>query len=275
MIQLSVTTPVVAGRIETAEAALWTSLVAGLAAIPGNPYEASMAQFGPIIALRCPAQPHHSFVNRILGAGPIGGTPLNGAIHFVREAGVACRIDVSPFAVCRSLLRHLAREGFHLYGFQMALYMELDATFSINPVPNVTVHLAETEAAQELAATTHRAALDLPENEIPWLDDSLRVTAQHPDWRTYVAYVDDIPAGVAQLHISGGVGTLSVAKMLPYYRDCGVQAVLVQHRIADAAAAGCNLVCAQVGAGTIAQRTLERAGLRIAYTKGEFYDRLP
>jgi len=42
---------------------------------------------------------------------------------------------------------------------------------------------------------------------------------------------------------------------------------LIQQRIVDAAHAGCTLVVTQTRAGTTSQRNMERAGLRVAYTK--------
>jgi hypothetical protein len=44
--------------------------------------------------------------------------------------------------------------------------------------------------------------------------------------------------------------------------------------MADAADAGCDLIAAQTGNGTASQRNMERLGMRVAYTKAEFYRRL-
>ncbi len=46
-----------------------------------------------------------------------------------------------------------------------------------------------------------------------------------------------------------------------------MQTALIAVRIAEAEAAGCDLVCSQAAFGSPSQRNLERAGLSVAYTK--------
>jgi hypothetical protein len=46
-----------------------------------------------------------------------------------------------------------------------------------------------------------------------------------------------------------------------------VQTALIARRIADAEAAGAELICSGATLGSASQRNLERAGLKLAYTK--------
>jgi hypothetical protein len=46
-----------------------------------------------------------------------------------------------------------------------------------------------------------------------------------------------------------------------------VQTALIRHRMAVAAAEGADLVVGQTAVGSGSQRTMERCGLRVAYTK--------
>jgi hypothetical protein len=46
-----------------------------------------------------------------------------------------------------------------------------------------------------------------------------------------------------------------------------VQGALVRHRIDAAAQAGCDLIVGHTATGSGSQRTMERNGLRLAYTK--------
>jgi len=50
-------------------------------------------------------------------------------------------------------------------------------------------------------------------------------------------------------------------------RGGGLQSALIRARISAAAAAGSEIVCSGASWASQSQRNLERAGLRIAYTK--------
>jgi hypothetical protein len=69
------------------------------------------------------------------------------------------------------------------------------------------------------------------------------------------------------LRTGGGVGLLANSATVPAFRQRGCQTALIRRRLADAAEQGCELVAAQCAFGGASQRNLERAGLRIAYTK--------
>jgi ribosomal protein S18 acetylase RimI-like enzyme len=86
-------------------------------------------------------------------------------------------------------------------------------------------------------------------------------------WRLYLARVDGEPAGAAVLTVGDGIGYLANASTLPEYRRRGVQTALIARRLADASAAGVELVCSGTAFGSPSQRNLERAGLHVAYTK--------
>jgi ribosomal protein S18 acetylase RimI-like enzyme len=86
-------------------------------------------------------------------------------------------------------------------------------------------------------------------------------------WKLYLARVDGVPAGAALLALDDDLGYLANASTLPDFRRRGVQTALIASRIADAEAAGCEVVASQAEFGSASQRNLERSGLRVAYTK--------
>lgn len=260
-----------ARRLEESEAAHWASLMEGLAALPGNPYQPQVRRFGRLVALACPGMAQRSFVNRIFGAGDGDEESLQEAVAWMRSLGVPVRIDICPVLPHEMLVRQLAREGFSALGFQMALY----GTPGVQ-VPPSGVELRRAETSADFAFVEKAMPVAFEETDptwLRWLTDSTRVTLTRPDWRTYIAYVDGEPAGFGQLHMANGVGSLALAGTLKEFRGRGVQTALILRRIADAAAAGCDLIATQTGNGTASQRNMERLGLRVAYTKAEFYQR--
>ena len=91
--------------------------------------------------------------------------------------------------------------------------------------------------------------------------------AQLADATFYAASVDGHDAAVGVLSVRDGIGYLANASTVERFRRRGCQTALVARRIADAASAGCELVTALTEFGSASQRTLERCGLRLAYTK--------
>jgi ribosomal protein S18 acetylase RimI-like enzyme len=78
--------------------------------------------------------------------------------------------------------------------------------------------------------------------------------------------VDGVAAAAGAL-VLGEVANLANASTLPQFRGRGLQSALIRARMAAAAAAGADLVCAGASWASQSQRNLERAGLRIASTK--------
>lgn len=263
-----VTDALLAQRVEEAEANDWAAFVEALAAMPGNPYGAEDRRFGAVVALAVPGMNLRRLPNRILLAGPGDEEHLDEAIAFLRGKGVApIRIDVSPFAQNAAFLQRLAERRFRHTGFQVALCGAPDQIRSAQPAA-VEIRIAETEEDIEWLAWLNPRVFELsgPTWE-RWMGDETRTTAHHPQWRSYIAYIDGERAAGAQLRIDGGVGSLWNAGTLPQFRGRGAQSALIARRAADALAAGCDLLVTQTEVGTVSQCNMERAGLRIAYTK--------
>lgn len=264
-----VTDALLAQRVEEAEANDWAAFVEGLAAMPGNPYGAEVRRFGEVIALAVPGMHLRRLPNRIMLAGPGAADHLDQAIAFLRGKSVSpIRVDVSPFAQNGAFLQGLAERGFRQTGFAMALYGAPDQIGRRGAPEGVEVRLAETAEDIEWLAWLNPLVFELsgPTWE-RWMGDEMRTTARHPQWRSYIAYVDGQRAAGAQLRIDGGVGSLWSAGTLPTYRGRGAQSALIARRAADAAAAGCDLLVTQTEVGSVSQCNMERAGLRIAYAK--------
>ncbi|MFZ5817785.1 MAG: GNAT family N-acetyltransferase [Bacillota bacterium] len=264
-----------AERLEASEAAHWGSLMEGLRTVGG--YDPDLRRFGPITALTCRAMAERSFVNRLMGVRERALQELSAAADWFRERGVVCRVDLCPLLAGEETLAHLRKLGFVVEGFQMALFSEV--RWVARPgrrtlPPGVEIRLAQSQADLEFAARAMPVAFDSTgEPWLTWLTDSMRASFTRPDWRTYVALVDGEYAGFGQLHLADGVGSLALAGTLPQFRGRGVQTALIHRRIDEAAEAGCDLIAAQTGNGTVSQWNMERVGMRIAYTKAEFYRR--
>lgn len=258
-------------RVEAAEANFWAAMMDGMSRLPGNPYRMEVRRFGSVVAMACPGMPSSGLTNRIMLAGPGQEAELAEAVAFMTGKGIRCRIDVTPFHQNGDFLKHLAREGFYHLGFQMALYGEA-VPFVPERTPGVELKVCESADDVETAAQLYPLGFEMTGAWVGFMSDSVRAVAGLPGWTIYLALVDGEPAGTGLLYQAERAGVLAGAATLPYFRGRGAQKALIHRRIADAAAAGCDLICSQTGNGTVSQNNMEKAGLRIAYTKAEFYN---
>lgn len=260
----------VASRTETAETNTWRAMLRALAEIPGNPWGAQWAEYGRVTALcvqKFAAQ--SSLGNRVMGAGPGDEADLALALGFLSARISRLRVDVSPLHTNRFFLDHLHGLGFKMRGFQAALFREA-APVEFRAPPDVEVIRVASEQDAALVANIYPIGFELP----GWVDfsrDLVSAIWRRPEWRVYLALVDGAPAGMATLHMEAGVGCLESACTLPQFRRRGVQTSMIQRRIADAHDAGCDLIVSQTASGSVSQNNMEHCGLRIAYSKAEFY----
>ena len=83
----------------------------------------------------------------------------------------------------------------------------------------------------------------------------------------YAAWRDGIIAGGASFHLSGGVAQLTGAATAPAHRRRGIQAALLSARLADAAAAGCDIAVVTTQPGSKSQQNVQRRGFDLLYTR--------
>lgn len=260
-----------AARIERAETATYIALLGAVAELPGNLWGAEWRRFGQVTALCLRNFANHSSLNnRVMGAGPGDEAELEQALAFLGQRVARMRVDVSPLHSNRLFLDHLHALQFKMRGFQVAIYGEAVPAATEPPPASIEIRRVANEQDAAAVAAIYPVGFDLPD----WVDysrDLIHATWHRPEWRVYLALVDGEPAALATLHMADGVGCLESACTLPAFRGRGIQSALIRRRIADAAAAGCDLIISQTGNGTVSQQNMERCGLRIAYSKAEFY----
>jgi GNAT superfamily N-acetyltransferase len=74
-------------------------------------------------------------------------------------------------------------------------------------------------------------------------------------------------AGGGSLYLHDGVALLCGAATLPAHRRRGVQAALLQARLAHARAMGCELAVVTTQPGSKSQQNVQRAGFELIYSR--------
>jgi GNAT superfamily N-acetyltransferase len=83
----------------------------------------------------------------------------------------------------------------------------------------------------------------------------------------YAAWRDGVIAGGASFRIAEGIAQFSGAATAPAHRRRGIQTALLSARLADAAAAGCDIAVVTTQPGSKSQQNAQRRGFDLLYTR--------
>ena len=83
----------------------------------------------------------------------------------------------------------------------------------------------------------------------------------------YIALRDGVIAGAASFRVADGIAQLTGAATAPAHRRRGVQTALLPTRLADAAAAGCDIAVVTTQPGSKSQQNMQRHGFDLLYTR--------
>ncbi len=214
--------------------------------------------------------------NKVAGLG-FGGAPDAAGLGEIERAFAACgapvQIELAHLADS-AIGAALTGRGYRLVSFENVLGLALrDGTERITP-PGVEVRPSSEE---ELG---------------PWLDVVIDAVA-HPDTQgvpsheefpreavdaaerdmvaagvvRYAALRDGVIAGGASFRIAEGIAQLTGAATAPAHRRCGIQTALLAARLADAAAADCDVAVVTTQPGSKSQQNVQRQGFDLLYTR--------
>jgi GNAT superfamily N-acetyltransferase len=85
--------------------------------------------------------------------------------------------------------------------------------------------------------------------------------------RPYAAWRGGALAGGGSMCIDGGIAQLTGAATVPAHRRRGVQTALLAARLADAAAAGCDVAVVTTQPASKSQENVQRRGFELLYTR--------
>lgn len=256
-------TPGLAERIEIALRATGESRARHLLAVPGNPLGIESRTFGDVEAtvVREPVW-YYGYFGGLRGVRRGLERELAEALAWLRAERQPARVALSPLETDARLMARLFELGLRPASFMSVLY----GPGRIDDVP-LPPGVVVWEARDAYLASR---LLGAPPEQQAALEPVQR--AEFRDWRGYVAEVDGQLAARAALLIGDGFGSLAAGDTDERLRGRGAQSALLRRRMADTLAAGCDLVVSTAAAGSISQRNMERAGLRLAYTQTVWSD---
>lgn len=261
-----------AGRIERAEA----QLVAA-SSDAGRRRRGDATGFATPVAggIASFAEPQSPF-NKIAGLG-FAGVPDAATLDAIERAFAAC---MTPVQVELASLADpavgelLTGRGYRLMSFENVLGRTLDGIAEQAQVSGVDVRPVgagefeawlDIDAEASLVADTQGIAAheEFPRDVIVNATRDMAAAGA----RQYFGLRDGVFAGGGSMRLAGGVAQLTGAATLPAHRRHGVQTALLAARLADAAAAGCDIAVVTTQPGSKSQQNVQRQGFHLLYTR--------
>ncbi|MGE6537971.1 GNAT family N-acetyltransferase [Bacillus luti] len=251
-----------ASEIENAEIDMLSSRLEALQEINGNPMQVQMKKFGSATA----------FSSKVI-AGPAFNTvkgitnrnQIDEIISYYQSLQIPCRFEITPAQGTAELFQNLSQKSFYQSSFHTALYNTPREDPFLLP-SNVSVRqLKENEF--DIFADIYVRGFNMPSFTKDGVRQNNEILYNKPGWHFFIAEIQNTPISIGVLYINKGVASLAASATLPEFQRKGCHTALIQKRIETAIESNCNLIVGQARFGSGSQNNMERAHMKIAYTK--------
>ena len=214
--------------------------------------------------------------NKVAGLG-FGGVPSPAALDEIERAyaafGAPVQVELAHLAdpVIGALL---TGRGYRLTFFDNVLGLALPGEPERATPPGVEVRPSGEEEFESWLDIVLHGFAHPDTQRVPVHDELARdvIAGAGRDFAAaggirYIALLDGVIAGGARLRMAEGVAQLAGATTAPAHRRRGVQAALLSARLADAAAAGCDIAVVTTLPGSKSQQNVQRQGFDLLYSR--------
>lgn len=250
--------------IEQSEIDTLVSRLNGIRSIGSNPMGVEVKRFGKATAFSVQNIPGPSF-NTVKGITDEDINHIDSILDFYQKKGIPVQFEITPAHATSSLMTYLAGKGFYQSGFHTSLFAELSTIGGKMESPISTRELERNEF--DIFASIYAKGFNMPIYLKEGIAQNNEVLYDDKNWTFYLVSIDGQPAGIGVIFIQDGIANLAAAATLPTMRNKGIHQALINKRIQQAIISNCNLVVGQAAFGSVSQNNMERAGMRIAYTK--------
>jgi GNAT superfamily N-acetyltransferase len=260
-----------AGRVEQAEAQLITGCCEAARRRTGAEGFA-IPVAGGVASFAGEGSPY----NKVAGLG-FSGLPDAGALDDIERAFLVCG---SPVQV---ELAHLADpaigalltgRGYRLESFENVLGRDLSGGLEPVMPSGVEVRRSDADEVEAWLDVMVEGSVHPDTQGVPWHEEFPREVLIGAELDAiaagdirYAGLLGGVLAGGATMRIAEGVAQLTGAATAPAHRRRGVQTALLAVRLADAAAAGCDVAVIVTQPGSKSQQNAQRQGFDLLYTR--------
>jgi GNAT superfamily N-acetyltransferase len=215
-------------------------------------------------------------LNKVAGLG-FAGVPdaeaLAGVERAFAERGTPVQVELATLAD-PAVGDLVTGRGYRLVSFENVLGRALTGSPGRVAPPGVEVGPCAADEAGTWADVMADGVLhpdtegvpsheEFPRDVLARAEQDLFAAGQH----RYLARLDGVVAGGASIRMSRGVAQFTGAATAPAHRRRGVQSALLSARLADAAAAGCDVAVITTQPGSRSQHNAQRRGFDLLYTR--------
>jgi GNAT superfamily N-acetyltransferase len=260
-----------AGRIERAEAQLITGCCEAARRRTGaDGFAIPVA--GGVASFAGQGSPY----NKVAGLG-FAGLPGSAALDDIEKAflarGAPVQVELAHLAD-PAISALLAGRGYQLESFENVLGRDLSGGPGPVMPPGVEVRRSGEDEAEAWLDVVAEGSVHPDSQGVPWHEEFPReviIGAERDGLAAgevrYAGLLGGILAGGATMRIAEGVAQLTGAATAPAHRRRGVQTALLAARLADAAAAGCDVAVIVTRPGSKSQQNAQRQGFDLLYTR--------
>ncbi|WP_010676657.1 GNAT family N-acetyltransferase [Bacillus timonensis] len=254
-----------AQTLETSEIEVLHSRLRAIQEIEGNPMGVEIEKFGNATAFSVMNIPGPSY-NTVKGLSDGDEKHLDAIIQFYRQKDIPVRLELTPGHVSSELLLHLGTIGFYQNDFHTTLYLDLSSHQDNWTNSKVTVRELDKNEF-DVFAEIYTKGFGMPAFLKDGVAQNNKILYDNENWKFYLACIENVPVGIGVLFVKNDIGTLAAAATLPEFRNKGIQTTLITQRMHKATEQNCKLIVGQARFGSVSQNNMERAGMRIGYTK--------
>lgn len=258
----TIMTPNTAQEIENAEINMLSSRLEALQAIKENPMQVQIEQFGSATAFSSKVIAGPAF-NTIKGI--TNTTQIDEIISYYQLLQIPCRFEITPAQGTAELFQYLSEKGFYQSSFHTALYSTPREDPSLLP-SNISVRKLKKNEF-DVFADIYVRGFNMPSFTKDGVRQNNEILYDKPGWHFFIAEIQNTPVSIGVLYINKGVASLAASATLPEFQRKGCHTALIQKRIETAIESNCHLIVGQARFGSSSQNNMERAHMKIAYTK--------
>jgi len=214
--------------------------------------------------------------NKVAGLG-FGGVPSAAALDDMERAFAACgapvQIELAHLAD-PAIGALLTERGYRLVSFENVLGLALERAPKGVAPPGAQVRRSGDDELEAWLDVVVEGVAHPETQGVPSHEEFPREIVERAERdfvaagvARYVALRDGVIAGGAGLRMAEGVAQLTGAATAPAHRRRGIQSALLSARLADAAAADCDIAVVTTQPGSKSQENAQRRGFDLLYTR--------
>jgi GNAT superfamily N-acetyltransferase len=214
--------------------------------------------------------------NKVAGLG-FGGVPSTAALDEIEQAFAACgapvQVELANLAD-PAIGALLTGRGYRLVSFENVLGLAIAGKSERVSPPGIEVRPSGDEEFESWIDAVIDGFSHPDDQGVPTHEDFPRevIAGAERDFAAagvvrFAAWREGVMAGGGSFRPSEGIAQLTGAATAPAHRRRGVQTALLSARLADAAAAGCDIAVVTTQPGSKSQQNVQRRGFDLLYTR--------